>query len=336
MERNMTEDCRIPPVYIVPRSEIEAILGMNDVIPVIERVFKLRAAGKVLMPPKLYLNLPQFEGDFRAMPAYVDDNAGMKWVSGYPKNHRFNLPGVMATIILCDPETGRPLAIMDGTYITSLRTGATGGVAAKYLARPGASVIGFIGAGVQARTQLAALKAVLPRIAEVKVYDTLPGASAKFIAAVADCAGNTAVRAVATVAEAAAADIVVTTTPSHTPVLLREHVQPGTHINAIGADGSGKQELDPAILKGARVVVDDMEQAAHGGEINVPLAQGLFKLEDVHGTLGEVIAGLKPGRRSAAEITVFDSTGLAFQDIACARLVYERMDKEKTRAVALY
>jgi alanine dehydrogenase len=332
----MASNCKIPPVYIVSRVVVETILCMNDTLPIIERVFRLRAEGHVLMPPKLYLNLPQFQGDFRAMPAYVDDNAGMKWVSGYPNNHRYNLPGVMATIILCDPQTGRPLAIMDGTYITSLRTGATGGIAAKYLARKNASVIGMIGAGVQARTQLLALQCILPHISEVKAYDKLPETSHKFAADMAEHLGPSRIRSVATVAAAADADIIVTTTPSREPVLLKEHIRPGTHINAIGADGPGKQELDPAILKAARVVVDDMEQAAHGGEINVPLSEGYFHLDEIHGTLGEIIAGRKKGREKEDEITVFDSTGLAFQDIVCARLVYDRIDKDKTCAVELY
>ncbi|MFB0556876.1 MAG: alanine dehydrogenase, partial [Dehalococcoidia bacterium] len=319
----MNEDSTAPEVFLLGRSEIEELLSMSETLKAVELSFRLQTEGTTIMPPKLYLNLPEYQGDFRAMPAYVDGAAGVKWVSVYPNNWRQNLPSVMATIILCDANTGCPLAVMDGTYITNIRTGAAGGVAVKYLARRDSSVIGLIGAGVQARTQLLAISEVLPRIKEVKVFDQQKDASVTY----ANEMGTKLdinIRPVETIKEATEADIVVTTTPSREPVVKKQHIAPGTHINAIGADARGKQELESDLLKKAKIVIDDIEQASHSGEINVPLSQGVIKVEDIYGTLGEVVANMKKGRENNEEITIFDSTGVAIEDIICAKLVYNK------------
>jgi len=313
----------LPEVLILGRSEIEQLLSMGEALKAVEHSFRLQAEGETIMPPKLYLNLSQYQGDFRAMPAYIDGAAGVKWVSVYPNNWRQNLPSIMATIILCDPNTGCPLAIMDGTHITNIRTGAAGGVAVKYLARRDSSVIGFIGAGIQARTQLLAISEVLPKIEQVKVFDQQRDASVTYANEMGAKLGIN-IRPVETIQEATEADIVVTTTPSRKPVVKKQHIKPGTHINAIGADAKGKQELEAALLKNAKVIVDDIEQAAHSGEINVPLSQGVIKIEDIYGTLGEVVANMKKGRENNEEITIFDSTGVAIEDITCAKLVYNK------------
>jgi len=307
---------------------MEELLSMGEALRAVECSFKLEAEGQVSMPSKLYLDLPQYHGDFRAMPAYINGIAGIKWVSVYPNNWRQNLPSVMATIILCDANTGCPLAVMDGTYITKIRTGAAGGVAVKYLARRDSSVIGLIGAGVQARTQLLAISEVLPKIEQVKVFDQQRDASVTY-ASEMGTELDINIHPVETIEEAIEADIVVTTTPSREPVVKRQQVRPGTHINAIGADAKGKQELEVGLLTVAKVIVDDIEQASHSGEINVPLSQGVIKLEDIYGTLGEVVANMKKGRENDQEITIFDSTGLAIQDMICAKLVYEKANKEE-------
>jgi len=302
-------------LLVLSRREVEELLTMREALEAVERGFKLEGEGRVIMPPKLYLTLPEYHGDFRAMPAYVDGSAGLKWVSVYPNNIEQNLPTVMATIILSDPSTGCSLAIMDGTYITSMRTGAAGGVAVKYLARKDSSVIGLVGAGVQAKTQLLAIAEVLPSVEEVKVFDKRKEMGTKL---------NINIRPVETIEEAMEADIVITTTPSRKPVVKNQHINPGTHINAIGADAEGKQELEASLIRGAKVIVDDIRQASHSGEINVPLSEGLIRVEDIYGTLGEIVADIKKGRENDEEITIFDSTGLAIQDILCAKLVYQK------------
>jgi len=196
-------------------------------------------------------------------------------------------------------------------------------VAVKYLARPDAVRLGLIGAGAQARTQVAAILKVRP-IREVVVFNRHLEHSRAFAAWVAEQFGIEA-RATGEAAEAVTGqDIVVTTTPSRSPVVARDWVSPGTHINAIGADAAGKQELDPAILTAAKVVVDDWTQASHSGEINVALAEGKLAREQVYGMLGEIVAGKKPGRETPQEITVFDSTGLIIQDLALGLAVYQR------------
>jgi len=313
-------------ILILGRRETEQLLTVVEAIAAVEHAFKLKAQKKAIMPPKLYLDMPEFAGDFRAMPAYIDGIAGLKWVSGYPNNHRYNLPTVMATIILCDPKTGRPLAIMNGEYVTNIRTGAAGGVAVKYLARSDSSVIGMIGAGMQARTQLLAISEVLPSIKEVKVFDQRRQVSQRYAQSMATELGIN-IRPVDTIEAATDADIVVTTTPSREPVVKKHHIKPGTHINAIGADAKGKQELESSLLVSAKVVVDDIEQGSHGGEINVPLSEGQLRIEQIYGTVGEIAANIKNGRENDDEVTIFDSTGLAIQDLACAKLIYEKARK---------
>jgi alanine dehydrogenase len=229
----------------------------------------------------------------------------------------------MAKILLNDPETGLEFADLDGTHVTDYRTGAAGGVAAKYLARPEAARLGVIGAGAQARTQVAAVLKVRP-IREITVFNRHLAHSQAFADEVAARYGVRA-RATGEVADAVRGqDIVVTTTPSTTPVVPRAWVSPGTHINAIGADAAGKQELEAAILTAARVVVDDWAQASHSGEINVPLSKGELTRDQVYASLGEIVAGRKPGRQTPEEITVFDSTGLIIQDLALGLAVYKR------------
>ena len=321
----------MPWRYILNRSEVEELLNMGEVLKAVERAFKLQAEGETIMPPKLYLDLPEYQGDFRAMAAYIDGSAGLKWVYVYPNNRGQNLPAVMAIIILCNPSSGCPLAIMDGTHITSMRTGAAGGVAVKYLARKDSSVIGMIGAGMQAKTQLLAISEVLAKIEEVKVFDVQKDASLEYAKEMGSKL-NINIRPVESIVETTEADIVVTATPSRRPVVRKEYIRPGTHINAIGADAKGKQEVEAELLKDAKIIVDDITQASHSGEINVPLSEGLIKVEDVYSTLGEIVANIKRGRQNDEEITIFDSTGLAIQDIICAKLVYEKVtDAQKFR-----
>jgi len=176
---------------------------------------------------------------------------------------------------------------------------------------------------VQARTQLQAIIEVLAKVREVKVFDQ------SYVASQTYCDEMRSrfklnVHCVPTVEEAAEADILVTTTPSRNPIILKRHVGPGTHINAIGADAQGKHELESSLLKSAKIIVDDIGQATHSGEVNVPLSQGVLCPEDIYGTLGEIVLGMKRGRESEDEITIFDSTGLAVQDIACAHLAYSK------------
>jgi alanine dehydrogenase len=311
------------PLLFLNRREIEKNLNMDEVLKAVEYAFKLEGEGQVIMPPKLYLDLPKYQGDFRAMPAYANGSVGLKWVSVYPNNWRNNLESVVATIILSDPQTGYPLAIMDGTHITNMRTGAAGGIAVKYLARRESSVIGMVGASIQAKTQLLAINEVLPRIEEVKVFDQRSDTRVSYAKEVGTELGIN-IYPVDIAQQAIEADIVVTTTPSRKPIVKSHYVKPGTHINAIGADAKGKQEIEADLLRNAKLVVDNIEQASHSGEVNVPLSKSLIEVQDIYGTLGEIVGNQKKGRENSEEITIFDSSGLAIQDIECSILVYEK------------
>ena len=314
-------------VLFLNLSDVQSILSMEDALKAVEEAFREKGLGRVQMPPKLYVYFPRYGGDFRVMPAYLEKTgvAGVKTVNVHPKNPKlYGLRTVMAIIELLDPKTGAPLCIMDGSWLTAMRTGAAGGVAAKYLARRDSRVVGLVGAGVQARTQLEALNLVLNSIERVKVFDIVEEAVLRYAGEMSKRLGLD-VEPVSSVEEAVReADVVVSTTPSKSPVVMDEWIGEGVHINAIGADAPGKQELDPKILRRAKIVVDDMEQAVHSGEVNVPISQGLLSTSDIYAEIGDIVAGRKPGRVSSYEITVFDSTGLAIQDIAVAWTVYRR------------
>ena len=301
---------------LLDRSAVKSMMRMADVINVVEEAFKMCGEGRGKMPAKVYLSVEQ--GDFRAMPAALPGCAGLKWVNVHPRNPSRGLPSVMAVLIYSDPETGYPLAIMDATEITAYRTGAAAAIASKYLARKNPRTMGVIGAGYQAYTQILAHAELfgalsisasdISRAAVDRLAQSLPHFSIK------NCS----------VQEAVASDVVCTLTPSRSPVVKREWIRPGTHINAVGADAPGKQELEPSILKEAIVVIDDLEQASHSGEINVPIQKGMYSIDEIYGTLPEIVAGKKKGRTDSKAITVFDSTGIAVEDIAVAKLLFEK------------
>jgi alanine dehydrogenase len=291
-------------------------LDFSEVNQSVESAFADHGKGLVQMPPKVYITLP--EGDFRTMPAYLPSLslAGVKIVNVHPNNPRQGLPTVMALTIILDLATGKPVAIINATRLTDMRTGAAGAVAAKYLSAKKEIVLGVIGTGRQAQAQVAAISWEL-KIRQVRIWGRDPAHVRKFadrfmeypchalpIEKVCDC------------------DVLVTTTPSTSPIVKSEWIHEGTHINAIGADAPGKEELDPALLRRAEVFVDDMTQAVHSGEVNVPISRGLYRADEIAGTLGEVV--IKKKRRSGSDaITIFDSTGLAIQDLAIAKIAMQ-------------
>jgi alanine dehydrogenase len=313
-------------VLLLSRKEVEGLISMREAIEAVEKAFRAKGLGRVQMPPKSYVYFKNYDGDFRVMPAYLEEMgaAGVKIVNAHPRNPKeHGLPTVMAVIVLIDPKTGVPLAIMDGTWITNLRTGAGGAVAAKYLAREDSKTVAMIGAGVQAETQLLALNEVLD-IEEIRVNDLSQEKAERYCKKMGKKLGIDAKVMADTKKAVEGADVIVTTTPSRKPILMNDYISEGVHINAIGADAPGKQELDPGILLRAKVVVDDIGQAVHGGEINVPISKGNITLAEIYAELGEIVTKKKPGRTSHDEITVFDSTGLAVQDIATDWVVYRK------------
>ncbi|NPE29690.1 alanine dehydrogenase [Methanococcoides sp. SA1] len=310
------------------QNDVRSILELSAVMEAVEKAFEQHGKKKVQMPPKSYLYFDKHNGDLRTMPAYLEeqDVTGVKIVNVHPDNRAKSLPSVMALVVLNSTETGQPLAVMDGTYLTDLRTGAAGGVAAKYLARKDSHVVGIVGTGNQAKTQLLALSLVFD-IHQVKAYGRSTERAEEFRERMMQQIDAEIIVA-SSVEEVCDCDILVTVTPVREPVVRSEWIRPGTHINAIGADAAGKEELDPILLTRAKVIVDDIVQASHSGEVNVPLSDGVITSDDIWAEIGEVIAGIKVGREDESEITVFDSTGLAIQDVAAATLVYDAA-KEK-------
>jgi len=288
-------------------------LDIGDVNRAIESAFADHGNGLVQMPPKVYITLPT--GDFRTMPAYLPSLgiAGVKIVNVHPGNRDVGLPTVMALTLILDPATGQPTAILNATRLTDMRTGAAGAVAAKYLAPKKECVLGVIGTGRQAEAQALATAQVIS-LTNVRVWGRNPAHAEAFATRLAPLDAKSV-----SIEQACDCDVLVTTTPSRAPIVKNEWIHEGTHINAIGADAPGKEELDPTILHRARVFVDDPAQAFHSGEINVPINKGLYKPCMIAGTLGEVVIGRRK-RENPDEITVFDSTGLAIQDLAIASI----------------
>ena len=311
------------PTTLLDADAVEANSPMAEVVAAVEDAFAAYDRGDVTMPPKSYVDLPQYDGDFRAMPAYIDaegwDAAGLKWVNSHPQNPaRHGLPTVMGTMIYSDPETAFPLAVLDGTALTTRRTGAAAAVATDHLAVPDATSMGLVGAGAQSSTQLEAV-ATVRGIERVVVADR----NDEKIARVVERFGDRFDVRGGSIAEAAACDVVSTTTPVEEPLVTAEMVGERTHLNAMGADAAGKHELGDDLLLAARLVIDDHAQCTHSGEINVPYAAGVLGDDDIHAELGAVVAGRAAGRTAETGVTVFDSTGLAIQDVAAAHVVYE-------------
>jgi len=304
-------------MLVLTQKEVQKILPLGQikkVIDAVEKAFSDFSQGMAQMPPKMYLIFEEFDGDLRIMPSWSKKllMAGTKIVNVHPQNPKKKLPSVMAVIVLNDPKTGIPLALMDGTWITAMRTGAASAVATKYLARKDVKTLGIVGAGFQAITQVAAISKVR-KLKEIVAYDIKEEAVERLAKILAK--EKIKIRK-GTLEEVCQKDILVTATPSREPVVKK-------------ADAPGKEELDPEILKEAKIVVDCLEQAIHSGEVNVPLAKGIIKKEDIFGELGEVVSGKKPGREREDEITIFDSTGLAIQDLYTATLVYREAKRKK-------
>ncbi len=290
---------------ILDEGAVRALLRMEDLIPVMASALADLSSGKVVQPMRVMVPIADHGGFLGLMPAY-GGALGAKLVTFYPNNQ--GVPTHHAVIVLFRPETGEPLVTMDGRLITEMRTAAVSAVATKCLARPEASVLGMLGAGVQARSHLEALRLVRT-FREIRVWS--PRNARAF-------AKQFGIRAAASAAEAVrGADVVVVATTSQTPVLLGEWLSAGTHINAVGAPRPAWRELDDAVLRAARIYVESREAATReSGDV---IAAG-----QVYAEIGEVVAGAKRGRESAGEITLFKSVGVAIEDVVTAELVYRK------------
>ncbi|MCJ7423271.1 NAD(P)-binding domain-containing protein [Candidatus Bathyarchaeota archaeon] len=318
-------------VLYLSQDEVKQVLNMKTTIDVVENGFKEMGLGRVEMPTRIYLHFEKYNGVLITMPAYIEalDAAGVKVVTVHPNNpSKHGLPSVIARIILNDPKQGSPIAIMDGTYITMLRTGAAGAIGIKYLSRKDSENAAIIGLGVQGRSQLLGLREVR-NIKKVRVFDALPEARNEYVKTMSK-ETQLEIKPADSVQEAVkGADIVITCTPSKEAFLKGDMLRAGTHVSAIGADTKDKRELDTSVLLRAnKIVVDSADQAAIVGDFAIPIGEGAFTKEKMYAELCEVVAGRKKGRTNREEITVFKATGLAMEDIVTAHRVYQ-LAKEK-------
>jgi ornithine cyclodeaminase/alanine dehydrogenase-like protein (mu-crystallin family) len=267
------------------------------------------------MPPKVYVTAYP-AGDFRAMPALGSRHALLKWVTSFPGNPAKGLPTVMGVVLVSSAEDGRLLAMLDAGAVTAIRTGAAAVLAAETLGRTDAETAAVVGAGVNGE---AAARTFAARGREPLMWDV----DAERVKAVAERVGG---RVAASRDEALAADLLVTVTPGREVLLPEGSLRPGQHVSLMGADGPGKAEIAVAEIARARVYCDDWEQASHGGELAAAVEAGTIGRGDV-AQIGDVLNGKAEGRRWASDITLFDSTGLALQDLAVALVALERADK---------
>jgi alanine dehydrogenase len=299
---------------------------LPDCVAAVEEAFRLRAKGESL-PPAI-LGVPAGDGGFHVKAAGLKLPGrayfAAKTNANFPGNReRFGLPTIQGIVLLFDAESGGPLAVLDSIEITILRTGAATAAAAKELARNDSAIATICGCGEQGRVQLEAIAGVLP-IQRVWAFDADPERARSF----AEARSRELPIAVRPTNDLSAAlresDVCVTCTPSRAPFVASADVRPGTFLAAVGADSAGKQELDPAILARAKVVADSIDQCAEIGELHHAIENGFMRREDVYAELAEILDGRKPGRTSDEEITVFDSTGTALEDVAAAAAVYEK------------
>jgi alanine dehydrogenase len=319
---------------LISQEEILQNVPMSDFIQAAEDAFRAFAQGKTTVPPKVIF--PVGTGIMAAMPAFVEepDALVIKVANARKTNVAKGLPRATTQVFLYDGDTGLPLALMDGGSITGMRTGAAGGVAAKYLARPDSRAVGIVGAGVQGRTHLIALQELFP-VERARVYDQYPEAVTAYVSEMSERTGLD-IKGGSLEETVRESDILVTVTGSHEPLVKSEWVRDGTHINAFGADKAEEQELETAVHQRSRVFVDWMVQCELLGDVSYPLECGAIRKEDIAGELGQVVTGEVEGRQSDEQVTVFDATGVAVQDALAARMIYRAaLDKGLGHSIEL-
>jgi ornithine cyclodeaminase/alanine dehydrogenase-like protein (mu-crystallin family) len=298
-------------IPVISRESVLAAVSPAMAVERTRHAFERHAAGDWVMPPKVYVDAPP-DGDFRAMPARGDGLAILKWVTSFPGNSAKGLPVVRGAVFLSNAETGEELAVIECASVTSLRTGGAAAVSAQVLARDDASSVGVIGCGVNGTWAARCLAAV--------GYG--PGVCSDPRAETAEALAAELGWRAGTREEAVSQDVVVTVTPGDAPVIRAQDLRAGQHLAVLGADAHGKQEVELEAIARCRLFCDEWEQASAGGELSNGVEAGGVRREDV-GEVGAVLSGATSGRASPEEITLFDSTGLAIQDLAIVQAVFE-------------
>ncbi len=322
---------------LLSKNDVERSVSMDEVIMAVEAAYRAYQRGSVDQPPIQTIEMPEFGADSDIKCCYNRENAlfSIKIVGLFPENfngpHKYRsaegekLPNMMGNVILGDGKTGASLAVMDASLITGIRTGAAGAVSAKYFARKNAHVAAVFGMGAQARMQAYALSRVRA-IEEFRVYDKFatPETRQAYLEDVRGLTGAKVVFCDDPADAALGADVLICATPSKQAYLMKEYVKPGMHIIEVGVDVENKAEVEPAVFAMAdKVICDSTAQCLARGETRNAVMSGLFAPEDIYAEIGEIVLGLKPGRQSEEEITLFDTTGMSIQDNTTAEAVYK-------------
>ena len=311
---------------LLSEKDVRVVLSMDDLIGAMVTALDQFSAGGVRQPLRNIVEVGDGHGFYGVMPAFVRQPAalGTKLVSVYHRNAERGLPSHLATIILHDPETGALQAVLDGRYITEARTAAVSAASARYLAREDAKVLAVLGSGVQARSHIDALTRVRA-FEEIRVWGRHEGRVRALLEAVPQHARGRLVASPTAEAAAEGADVIALVTASRVPVIARASVKAGAHICAVGACRPDQREMETALVRDARLFVDSRSGAlAEAGDIVIPIKEGAFDASHIAGELGDVFGKRIPGLQSPSDITIFKSLGMAVEDVAAARLAFER------------
>jgi len=313
-------------MLVLSESQVQNLIDLDELIAALQQAQIQYSSGTAVMPVRLVVPLPQIQGRITSMPGYLhqDGALGMKVVTYFHENPKQNLPAILATILLFRANTGKMIAVMDGGYITAIRTACASALATKALANSDAPVLGVLGAGVQARAHILALTRVR-QLSRIKIYSP-SGNSARSVKTELERPCGVPIVVVNSAQDAVRnSDILVTATTAKTPIVKPEWLKPGAHINAVGSHRPDLRTIDGATLRRATIFVDSRDAImAECGDILLALEENSIGEADIRGEIGEVLAGSKAGRSNASEITLYKSVGIAIQDVAAAQLVYHK------------
>lgn len=323
---------------ILNRKDVEKIISVPKAVETVERVYSLKSEGKTEVWPTVIKDFETGAKEADIKSGYIKgaEVHGLKAVNWTAANEEKGIPALVGVILLFDTNTGLPAGIVDGGFVTGIRTGAAGAVGAKYLARKDSENLFVLGTGAQALFQTAAFLSVFPDLKKVTYCNVFhPEKAAAFAGSIKEKLetqfGITA-KAEFTATEnieedVKKSDIIVTATPSRTPVIKKEWVKPGTHFSCIGSDMSGKQEIEGSIFENARVFCDDKHHCIEAGEVEKALLEGHIEEEQILGEIGDVITGKAEGRISPEDVTIFDATGMAILDLLMAETAIKEAEK---------
>jgi alanine dehydrogenase len=313
-------------MLVLSETQVQSLIDVDELIAALEQAHVQYSTGKAVMPVRLVVPLPQIQGRITSMPGFLSDDRalGMKVITYFQENPKRNLPAILGSILLFSSGTGKLMAVMDGSYITAIRTACASAVATKALANADTPVLGILGAGVQARSHIQALT----RVRKIESINICSPSGRSGVAIQKEFEPKTGVKieVVRSPEEALRdADLVVTASTAKTPIVKAEFLKAGAHVNAVGSHRPDSRELDGATVARAKVVVDSREAImAECGDILLAIEERSISRDHIHAEIGEVLAGSKAGRSSAGEITLYKSVGIAIQDVAAANLVYRK------------